>query len=134
MSSIDIDLSNLKTGVIPKENLRTVIGKKDLPASKEFEKLLKSEVQKDAAPTELQFSAHAKERMNERDIQLTPLEIQKIKEAIQKVSHKGSRESLILSDKGAFIVNVKNQKVITALDPQAARDATFTNIDSTIII
>jgi len=97
----------------------------------DFKKLLEGKVGK---KDELKFSNHAKQRMAERNIQLDPVDIQKIKDAMKKVDLKGAKESLILSDKGAFIVNVKDRKVITAMDPQAARDNAFTNIDSTVII
>ena len=96
-----------------------------------FEKLLNEKVQSGEG---VKFSAHALKRMKERNIDLNALDVQKINEAMAKVGERGSKESLILSDKGAFIVNIKNQKVITAIDPKEARESTFTNIDSTILI
>lgn len=101
----------------------------------EFSDLMKDKIAGEKTDEEgLQFSAHAIKRMAERKIELNPMDMQKIREALAKVGQKGARESLILSDKGAFIVNVKDQKVITAMDPASARDSTFTNIDSTVII
>ena len=103
--------------------------------SSEFNALLSSRLGAEV-PEEngLQFSSHAIKRMAERNIELSATDMEKIKEALAKVGEKGARESLILSSKGAFIVNVKEKKVITAIDPESARDSTFTNIDSTVLI
>jgi flagellar operon protein len=58
----------------------------------------------------------------------------KLKEAVEKVGLKGSRESLILTDKAAFVVSVKNSTVITAVDRESLKENVFTNIDSTVMI
>jgi flagellar operon protein len=104
---------------------------KELWGDKGFQALLNDKVDEGK---QLQFSAHAIKRMADRNIELSPLDMQKIQEALAKMASKGAKESLILSEKGAFIVNVKDNKVITAIDPESARDSTFTNIDSTVII
>lgn len=83
---------------------------------------------------ELKFSAHAKTRLESRGIELNPGDILRMQEAVQRAGAKGSRESLILSDKGAFIVSVKNNTVITAVDKASLKENVFTNIDSTIMI
>jgi flagellar operon protein len=83
---------------------------------------------------ELKFSAHAKSRLTSRGIELTPDEIVRMQEAIQKMGEKGSKESLILTDKAAFVVSVKNNTVITAVDKDSMKENVFTNIDSTIMI
>jgi flagellar operon protein len=83
---------------------------------------------------DLKFSAHAQTRLQSRGIELSPDELLRMKEAVQKASDKGSKESLILTDKAAFVVSVKNNTVITAVDRSAMKDNVFTNIDSTILI
>ena len=85
-------------------------------------------------PGELKFSAHAKARLQSRGIDLSPEDLVKMQEAVQKVSQKGSRERLILTDKAAFVVSVKNNTVITAVDRDSLKENVFTNIDSTIMI
>ena len=85
-------------------------------------------------PQELKFSAHAKARLQSRNIELGADDMQKLQEAVKKVEAKGSKESLILSDKGAFLVSVKNNTVITAIDRDSIKENIFTNIDSTIMI
>jgi len=87
-----------------------------------------------AIPPELKFSAHAKARMSSRNIDLSPQDMLRMQEAVQRASDKGSKESLILTDKAAFVVSVKNNTVITAVDKESMRDNIFTNIDSTVMI
>ncbi len=82
----------------------------------------------------LKFSAHAQTRMQSRGIELSPGEMLKIKDAVERAGAKGSRESLILTDKAAFVVSVKNGTVITAIDRDSLKENVFTNIDSTVMI
>lgn len=82
----------------------------------------------------LKFSAHAKSRLMSRNIDLNAEDMAQLQEAVKKVQAKGSRESLILSDKGAFLVSVQNNTVITAMDRDSLKENVFTNIDSTIMI
>lgn len=83
---------------------------------------------------DLKFSAHAQTRLQSRGIELSPGELVAMRDAVQKASDKGSKESLILTDKAAFVVSVKNNTVITAVDRASMKDNVFTNIDSTILI
>jgi flagellar operon protein len=101
----------------------------------EFKQELQKKIeQKEIHPEGLKFSAHAKSRLMSRGIELTPDEIVRMQEAIQKMDEKGSKESLILTDKAAFVVSVKNSTVITAVDKDSMKENVFTNIDSTIMI
>jgi len=95
-----------------------------------FQELLESELKK----VEVQFSKHAKERMVARNIRLSTTELDKLNEAVNKASLKGAKESLILFPHAAFIVNIPNQTVITAVDAESMKENVFTNIDSAVII
>ena len=48
-------------------------------------------------------------------------------------SEKGIKDSLVLVDSLAFIVNVPNQTVITAMDSTQATENIYTNIDGAVI-
>ena len=98
------------------------------------EKLVESPKPEIKPDTDLKFSAHAQSRLTSRGIELSPDELIRMKEAIQRASEKGSKESLILTDKAAFVVSVKNNTVITAVDRNSMKENVFTNIDSTIMI
>lgn len=81
---------------------------------------------------ELRFSKHANERMASRNIDLTDAQLERLEIGARKASEKGIRESLVLVDDFAFIVNVKNNTVITAVNE--GDDKIFTNIDGAVII
>jgi flagellar operon protein len=94
----------------------------------------KIESKSGAELAELKFSAHAKARLSSRGIELSGEDILKMQQAVQKMSEKGAKESLILTDKAAFVVSVKNNTVITAVDRDSMKENVFTNIDSTMMI
>lgn len=83
---------------------------------------------------ELRFSAHAVQRLNSRGIELATNEIQQLNQAVDRAASKGSRDSMILMNDYAFIVNVPNRTVITAVDKASMSDHVFTQIDSAIIL
>jgi len=83
-------------------------------------------------PAELQFSKHAVKRLENRSISVTNEDISRIEDAVKKAEEKGGRESLVLDGNRAFLINIKNKTVITALDMMEMREHVFTNIDSTV--
>lgn len=109
---------------------------KEKPAAKPFSELLEERIQDKVGPKDegLKFSAHAQTRLESRGIHLNGDDMLKLQDAVNRVRDKGSKESLILTDKAAFIVSVKNQTVITAVDRESLKENIFTNIDSTIMI
>lgn len=93
-----------------------------------FNQVLQQQIEK------VKFSQHAKARLQVRNINLTPEEIDKINSAVDKAAAKGSKEALILMNNLAMVVSVKNRTVITAVDGVNLKDNVFTNIDSAVII
>jgi flagellar operon protein len=83
---------------------------------------------------ELKFSAHAQQRLASRQIRLTTQEMDGLKEAVGKAEAKGARESLVVMDRVALVVSVKNRTVITAVDAGSMKDNVFTQIDSAVIV
>lgn len=86
-----------------------------------------------AEQSEIKFSAHALKRLESRQIALGGQEMALLKEAVNKAEAKGAKESLILMDRLALVVSVKNRTVITAVDESSLKDSVFTNIDSAVI-
>ncbi|MFK8138985.1 MAG: TIGR02530 family flagellar biosynthesis protein [Bdellovibrionales bacterium] len=86
------------------------------------------------AATALKFSGHAIDRMRSRGIQLAPEKLEKMASAIDKAEAKGAKDTLVMAGDSAFIVNVKNRTVITALDTAQMKENVFTKIDSTVLI
>lgn len=79
----------------------------------------------------LKFSKHANERLATRNINLSAEQMERLENGTTKAREKGIRESLVMVDDLAFIVNVKNNTVITAVGDTA--DSIFTNIDGAVV-
>lgn len=82
----------------------------------------------------LKVSAHAKTRLESREIELDAAAWERVMEGVDRAAKKGARESLVMVDDVALIVSVKNRTVITAVDQEKLKDNVFTNIDSAVIV
>lgn len=85
-------------------------------------------------PTDVKFSKHAVQRLEARNIQLNPNEMQRIKAGLDKAHEKGIKETLILMDNKAFVASVRNKTIITAALDEQLKESVFTNIDGAVII
>jgi len=81
----------------------------------------------------VKFSKHAVNRLNDRNIELSGNQLDRLYAGTQMAGKKGINESLVLVDELAFIVNVKNKVVVTAIDKGDTNDNVFTNIDGAVI-
>lgn len=99
-------------------------------ANIDFNKVLE-EVQ---AKKDLKISAHAMDRLKERNITLSDSDISNLKSAVENIRNKGGREALILYNNVAYITSVKNNTIITAVDSNSLKENVFTNIDSAVIV
>lgn len=81
----------------------------------------------------LKFSSHAMTRMKSRNIGITPQMIDKLDKAVSGAQKKGARDTLVLLSDLAFIVNIPNKTVVTAMEGRNMKDHIVTNIDSTVI-
>lgn len=96
-----------------------------------FDQIFKEQLQKQEP---LKFSAHAQERIRLRQISLSGQDVERLENAVNDVEKKGGRESLVLMDNSAFVINVRNRTVITALDQAGLKNNVFTNIDSAVVV
>lgn len=96
-----------------------------------FEEILR---QKSADTQTLKFSKHAAGRLAERNISLTEEQMERLNDGARKAGQKGIRDSLVIVDKLAFIVNVPNNTVVTAMDSTETTDNIFTNINGAVIM
>lgn len=95
------------------------------------QKVSQSEIQTDQT---LKFSRHANERLADRNITLTQGQVARLQEGVDQARQKGISESLVMLDNLSFIVNIKNETVVTALDNQSSDQKIFTNIDGAVIV
>ena len=82
----------------------------------------------------IKFSNHAIERMHSRGISLSPKQMQRMEAAVDKAAKKGAKNTLVITDNSALVVNVQNKTVITAIDRALMKENVFTQIDSTVLI
>jgi len=80
----------------------------------------------------VQFSKHAALRLDDRNISLTNDQMERVADGIGKANDKGIRDSLVLVDDVALLVNIKSRTVITAMSQ--ATDNVFSNIDGAVIV
>lgn len=95
-----------------------------------FDEIL-SEKKNQKKSENLKFSKHANARLTTRNINLSAEQMERLELGTTKAREKGIQESLVMVDNLAFIVNVKNNTVITAVNDMT--DSIFTNIDGAVI-
>lgn len=83
----------------------------------------------------VEFTKHAMQRLNERSIDITEGDtLDRLNKGVEIAADKGSSETLVLVGQNAFVVSVKNNKVITTIPQEELKGNIFTNIDSTVIM
>lgn len=80
------------------------------------------------------FSKHAMERTEQRGIQVTPTLLERLTDSVERAEAKGITNFLALDNSLAFIVNVPNNRVITAMSEEEMKENVFTNIDGAVIL
>ena len=120
------------------EQLQDTYLRQNRPAASETTKdglsFLDILAEKTGEKEELKFSKHASNRLSQRNITLTDGQLTRLSEGAQKAGAKGIKESLVLVDSLAFIVNVPNKTVVTAMNQTEADENVFTNIDGAVIM
>ncbi len=84
--------------------------------------------------SELRFSKHAASRLETRDISLDDAQVERLNKGVERADGKGIKDSLMIMDQLAFIVNVPSRTVITAMDQTETNENIFTNIDGAVIV
>jgi flagellar operon protein len=80
----------------------------------------------------VRFSNHALKRLQSREIHLDSENVGRLSDAIDKAEKRGGKSSLVMVDDLAFIVNIHNRTVVTALDANQRGEGVFTQIDSVV--
>lgn len=96
-----------------------------------FQELLEQKVKEES---QVEFSRHAMERVMQRDVNVSTANIERLNAGVRLAEEKGLTEPLILVDSTAYVVNVKNNKVITVVNDGNLKGTVFTNIDGTVMI
>ena len=120
------EVNGINVPFIPITQNEDFVAKKTRTNFESFNSIFNEELEK------VKFSSHAMKRLETRNIQLSDSEINKIQDAVQKAENKGSKDSLVMMNNTAFIVNIPNRTVVTALPVDGSNENIFTNIDSVV--
>ncbi len=82
---------------------------------------------------DVRFSNHAQKRLQSRQINLDADDVSRLADAVDRVEKRGSQTSLVLMDDLAFLVNVPERLVVTAVDTNSHGEGVFTQIDSVVL-
>lgn len=115
-------------------NQRAGLPKDNTESGLSFEQVLSKTRKLTEDTTTLKFSKHADQRLADRNINLSEEQLKRLKDGTEAASAKGIKESLMLMDDLAFIVNVKNNTVVTAMSKHDETDKIFTNIDGAMFV
>ena len=129
MRSFDVDF--LSMGQAANLYFQNVKPEKTTEQNKEvvsFQDVLNAKVEQ-----EVKFSTHANQRLENRNIELSEDQLERLNQGVGQARTKQIQESLVMMDNLAFIVNVKNNTVVTAME-QGESGQVFTNIDGAVIV
>ena len=99
--------------------------------SSAFKELLEQKLKEESQVT---FSRHAVERVMERSVDVSSDKLERLNEGVKLAGEKGLKAPLILMDSTAFVVNVKNNRVVTVVNEESLKGTVFTNIDGTVMV
>lgn len=97
-----------------------------------FADLLQQQLQ--TSETNLVFSKHAAQRLQDRNIEISQELMNKLSDAVGRAAEKGIKNALILGNDTSFIVNIPSKTVVTTMSSQSMKENVVTNIDGTVII
>ena len=80
------------------------------------------------------FSKHARSRAEARGIEINQSLIDQLKGGMIRAQAKGATNILAMDAEKAFIINVPNAKVITAITQEEMGESVFTNIDGAVFL
>ena len=100
-----------------------------------FEAMFRQELAKSRQPAQgVEFSKHAISRAQERGIEVTPDLMDQLAGSVIRAQAKGATNILAMDAEKAFIINVPNARVITAITQEEMKENIFTNIDGAVFL
>ena len=99
--------------------------------SRSFKDVLEERIKRES---QVSFSKHAMNRVAVRNVDLSESNLERLNEGVRLAQEKGLQEPLILVDSTAYVVSVKDNKVITVVNQDNVKGTVFSNIDGTVMI
>lgn len=118
-----------KPGLTPPTE--AVIKNTGTAAGTSFQDILQQKLQ---GSSSVSFSRHAVKRAADHGITLSQDSLDRLDEGVRLAGEKNLDDTLILVGDTAFVVNVPNKTVITAMGKDEMRGNVFTNINGTVIV
>lgn len=124
---------------LPSQKNVDAVNKLNPGETSEFKTLLDGALESQvAAPAQqekgIHLSTHALRRLQERNLTLDKEEYTKLQTAMDRLKLKGGQDSLVITGKAAYIVDVPKNTIVTAIDKESIGENVFTKIDSTILM
>lgn len=119
-------INGIKVPFIPIERPVDQPSKVNRQGTDPFKSVFEEELKK------VKLSSHATKRLETRNISLSEVEMNRLQDAVKMAENKGAKDSLVMMDDTAFIVNIPNKTVVTALPIEKNGENVFTNIDSVV--
>lgn len=123
-----VEMNGISVPFLPIEQIGNQASISPQSPSTSFDSVFQQELEK------IKFSNHALKRLENRNIQLGEADISKIQSAVDRAELKGSKDSLVMMEDTAFIVNIPNRTVVTAMAVGSSYENIFTNIDSVVFV
>ncbi len=121
-----IEMNGINVPFVPIEHGKEISKANVQDPSTPFKAIFKEELER------VKFSSHALKRLENRNISLSDDDLGKIQNAVEKAELKGAKDSLVMMKDTAFIVNIPNKTVVTAMPLNNSEENIFTNIDSVV--
>ncbi len=116
------------SSIPPVKTTGNVRSERDIRPTGGFADILQDKLQS----RDVKISKHAQNRLETRNLQLDEKQKAKLVEAVDKADSKGVRDTLVVMDNMALVVNVRNRTVITAVNSGEMKENVFTNIDGAV--
>jgi flagellar operon protein len=92
-----------------------------------------ADILRERAGEGVQLSRHAQKRVDRRDLNLDAGRMSRLEDAISRAAEKGSKNSVVMLDDLAVVVDVRQRTVVTAMQREGGQPRVFTNVDSVVI-
>ncbi len=120
----------ITTGIVTPSSATPGKAAQPQPSGEPFSEVLRKQQQ----AFQVNFSKHAQTRIADRNIDISGEKMERLTQGMRLAGEKGLDDTLILIDKTAFIVSVKNGTVVTTVNGDDLNGNVFTNIDGTVIV
>ncbi len=82
----------------------------------------------------IEFSKHAQQRAEQRGIEMNDELLDRLRSSVELAQEKGVKNILVFDASRAFIVNVPQSRVVTAISQDEMQNNIFTNIDGAVLL